>query len=92
MPWVDDVLNGLEIQLDQLWYDILRLLAVAGWALQKGLFLMGHAIQCEAPFIDSVGIPPGHAAKERALRYVIIQVIKAKDHIGQCSVAVRHSH
>jgi hypothetical protein len=45
MPWVDDVLNGLEIQLDKLWYDVLRLLAVAGWALQKGLFLMGHAIQ-----------------------------------------------
>jgi hypothetical protein len=45
MPWVDDVLNGLEVQLDKLWYDVLRLLAVAGWSLQKGLFLMGHAIQ-----------------------------------------------
>jgi hypothetical protein len=45
MPWVDDVLNRLEVQLDKLWYDVLRLLAVAGWALQKGLFLMGHAIQ-----------------------------------------------
>lgn len=45
MPWVDDVLNGLQIQIDQLWYDILRLLAAAGWTLQKGLFMMGHAIE-----------------------------------------------
>jgi hypothetical protein len=45
MPWVDDVLEGLQVQIDKLWYDLLRLLAVAGWALQKGLFLMGHAIE-----------------------------------------------
>jgi hypothetical protein len=45
MPWVDDVLEGLEIQVQKLWYDVLRLLAVAGWTLQKGLFMMGHAIE-----------------------------------------------
>ena len=45
MPWVDDVLNGLEVQIDKLWYDLLHLLAVAGWTLQKGLFMMGHAIE-----------------------------------------------
>lgn len=45
MPWVDDVLDGLQVQIDKLWYDILRLLAVAGWTLQKGLFMMGHAIE-----------------------------------------------
>jgi hypothetical protein len=45
MPWVDDVLDGLQIQLDKLWYDLLRLLALAGWTLQKGLFMMGHAIE-----------------------------------------------
>ena len=45
MPWVDDVLNGLQIQIDKLWYDLLHLLAVAGWTLQKGLFMMGHAIE-----------------------------------------------
>ncbi|NLF75279.1 MAG: hypothetical protein GX573_06240 [Chloroflexi bacterium] len=45
MPWVDDVLDGLQVQIDKLWYDILHLLAVAGWTLQKGLFMMGHAIE-----------------------------------------------
>ncbi|NLF79274.1 MAG: hypothetical protein GX573_26570, partial [Chloroflexi bacterium] len=45
MPWVDDVLNGLQVQIDRLWYDILHLLAVAGWTLQKGLFMMGHSIE-----------------------------------------------
>jgi hypothetical protein len=45
MPWVDDVLDGLQVQIDKLWYDLLRLLAVAGWTLQKGLFMMGHAIE-----------------------------------------------
>jgi hypothetical protein len=45
LPWVDDILEGLEVQIDGLWYDILRLLAVAGWTLQKGLFMMGHAIE-----------------------------------------------
>ncbi len=45
MPWVDDILNGLEVQIDKLWYDLLHLLAVAGWTLQKGLFMMGHAIE-----------------------------------------------
>ncbi len=44
MPWVDDILNGLKVQIDQLWYDLLHLLAVAGWSLQKGLFMMGHTI------------------------------------------------
>lgn len=44
MPWVDDILNGLEVQIDKLWYDLLHLLAVAGWSLQKGLFMMGHTI------------------------------------------------
>ena len=45
MPWVDDVLDGLQVQIDKLWYDLLRLLALAGWTLQKGLFMMGHAIE-----------------------------------------------
>jgi hypothetical protein len=36
MPWVDDVLDGLQVQIDKLWYDLLHLLAVAGWTLQKG--------------------------------------------------------
>lgn len=44
MPWVDDILNGLQVQIDKLWYDLLHLLAVAGWSLQKGLFMMGHTI------------------------------------------------
>ncbi|MBI5957305.1 MAG: hypothetical protein HY866_01125 [Chloroflexi bacterium] len=44
MPWVDDILNGLKVQIDKLWYDLLHLLAVAGWSLQKGLFMMGHTI------------------------------------------------
>jgi hypothetical protein len=41
---VDDILNGLQVQIDKLWYDLLHLLAVAGWSLQKGLFMMGHTI------------------------------------------------
>ena len=45
MPWVDDVLDGLQVQIDKLWYDLLHLLAIAGWTLQKGLFMMGHAIE-----------------------------------------------
>ena len=45
MPWVDDILNGLQVQIDKLWYDLLHLLAVAGWTLQKGLFMMGHSIE-----------------------------------------------
>ncbi len=45
MPWVDDILDGLQVQIDKLWYDLLHLLAVAGWTLQKGLFMMGHAIE-----------------------------------------------
>jgi hypothetical protein len=45
MPAVDDLLNGLQVQIDKFWYDILRLLAVSGWTLQKGLFMMGHALE-----------------------------------------------
>lgn len=44
MSVVDDLLEGLQVQIDKLWYDILRLLAVTGWTLQKGLFMMGHTI------------------------------------------------
>ncbi|NLF75933.1 MAG: hypothetical protein GX573_09550, partial [Chloroflexi bacterium] len=45
MPWVDDILDGLQVQIDKLWYDLMHLLALAGWTLQKGLFMMGHSIE-----------------------------------------------
>src|SRR5512145_614356 len=58
MSVVDDLLDGLQTQLDKLWYDILRMLAVSGWTLQKGLFMMGHAIELTNHWLINTAFAP----------------------------------
>ena len=45
MPIVDDVLNGLQIQIDMLWYNLLFSLAGMGWSLQRAFLMMGYTIE-----------------------------------------------
>ncbi len=45
MPLLQDLLNGIQIQLDALWYNVLYTLAGIGWSLQRAVFLMGYAIE-----------------------------------------------
>jgi len=45
MPIVDDVLDGLQIQIDSLWYNLLFSLAGMGWSLQRAFLMMGYTIQ-----------------------------------------------
>lgn len=45
MPIVDDVLNGLQIQIDTLWYNLLFSLAGMGWSLQRAFLMMGYTIE-----------------------------------------------
>jgi hypothetical protein len=45
MPIVDDVLNGLQIQIDTLWYNLLLSLAGLGWSLQRAFLMMGYTIE-----------------------------------------------
>ncbi len=81
MPWVDDVLHGLDVQLDRLEYDLLRLLAVAGWTLQKGLFMMGHAIELanlwlvEHAFAPLIGQTSSQLRLTVSLAFVIALVV-----------------
>lgn len=45
MPIVDDVLSGLQIQIDALWYNLLFSLAGMGWSLQRAFLMMGYTIE-----------------------------------------------
>ena len=42
---VDDVLNGLQIQIDTLWYNLLFSLAGMGWSLERAFLMMGYTIE-----------------------------------------------
>jgi hypothetical protein len=45
MPIVDDVLNGLQIQIDTLWWNVMFSLAGMGWSLQRAFLMMGYTIE-----------------------------------------------
>ncbi|MBK8030486.1 MAG: hypothetical protein IPK17_13470 [Chloroflexi bacterium] len=45
MPIVDDVLNGLQIQIDTLWYNLLFSLAGMGWSVQRAFLMLGYTIE-----------------------------------------------
>ncbi|GIK28175.1 MAG: hypothetical protein AELANPGJ_02870 [Anaerolineae bacterium] len=45
MPIIDDILNGLQIQIDTLWYNLLFSLAGLGWSLQRAFLMMGYTIE-----------------------------------------------
>lgn len=45
MPIVDDVLNGLQIQIDTLWWNLMYALAGMGWSLQRAFLMMGYTIE-----------------------------------------------
>lgn len=45
MPIVDDVLNGLQVQIDRLWYNLLFSLAGMGWSIQRAFLMMGYTIE-----------------------------------------------
>jgi len=45
MPIVDDVLNGLQIQIDTLWWNLTFSLAGMGWSLQRAFLMMGYTIE-----------------------------------------------
>jgi hypothetical protein len=45
MPIVDDVLNGLQVQIDTLWWNLMFALAGMGWSLQRAFLMMGYTIE-----------------------------------------------
>jgi hypothetical protein len=45
MPLIDDILNGLHIQIDTLWYNLLYSLAGIGWGIQRAVLMMGYTLE-----------------------------------------------
>ncbi len=45
MTIIDDVLRGLQIQIDTLWYNLLFSLAGLGWSVQRAFLMMGYTIE-----------------------------------------------
>lgn len=45
MPIIDDILSGLHIQIDTLWYNLLFSLAGLGWSLERAFLMMGYTIE-----------------------------------------------
>lgn len=45
VPIVDDVLRGLQIQIDTLWYNLVFSLAGMHWSIQRAFLMMGYTIE-----------------------------------------------
>ena len=45
MPITDDILRGLQIQIDTLWYNLLFSLAGMHWSVQRAFLMMGYTIE-----------------------------------------------
>ena len=45
MPIVDDILRGLQIQIDTLWYNLLLSLAALHWSVERAFLMMGYTIE-----------------------------------------------
>ena len=45
MPIIDDMLQGLQIQIDSLWYNILLSLAGIHWSAERAFIMMGYTIE-----------------------------------------------
>lgn len=45
MPIVDDMLVGLQIQIDTLWYNLLLSLAGMHWSVQRAFIIMGYLLE-----------------------------------------------
>jgi hypothetical protein len=45
MPWVNDIINNLQIAIDSFWYNILMMLASLHWGLMRSFLLSGYTIQ-----------------------------------------------
>lgn len=45
MPIIDDMLQGLQVQIDTLWYNILLSLAGIHWSAERAFIMMGYTIE-----------------------------------------------
>src|SRR5215510_5831312 len=45
MPFIQDMLSGLQIQIDTLWYNLLLMLAALQWEALRAFIMMGYTVE-----------------------------------------------
>ena len=71
MPIVDDVLNGLQIQIDTLWYNLLLSLAGMHWSVERALMMMGYTIELMNQWLVDNAFTPLIAQTNASLQIVV---------------------
>ncbi|NUQ06492.1 MAG: hypothetical protein HUU31_21585, partial [Anaerolineae bacterium] len=71
MPIIDDILSGLQIQIDALWYNLLLSLAGLGWSLLRALIMMGYTLELVNDWLVSSAFAPLIAATNASLQIAV---------------------
>ena len=71
MPIVDDVLLGLQIQIDTLWYNLLLSLAGMHWSVQRAFLMMGYTIELMNQWLVDNAFTPLIAQTNASLQIVV---------------------
>jgi len=71
MPIIDDILRGIQVQLDALWYNVLFSLAGIGWGIQRGFITMGYSIELLNQWLVESAFSPLIAQTNASLRIAV---------------------
>ncbi|MEO8397163.1 MAG: hypothetical protein ABI700_29480, partial [Chloroflexota bacterium] len=71
MPIIDDMLQGLQIQIDSLWYNILLSLAGIHWSAQRAFIMMGYTIELMNTWLVSNAFTPLIAQTNASLQIAV---------------------
>ena len=71
MPIVNDILRGLQIQIDALWYNLLLSLAGMHWSVQRAFLMMGYTIELLNQWLVDHAFTPLIAQTNASLRFAV---------------------
>ena len=71
MPIIDDMLQGLQIQIDSLWYNILLSLAGIHWSAQRAFIMMGYTIELMNTWLVNNAFTPLIAQTNASLQIAV---------------------
>ncbi len=71
MPIIDDMLKGLQVQIDTLWYNILLSLAGIHWSAERAFIMMGYTIELMNTWLVNNAFTPLIAQTNASLQVAV---------------------
>ena len=71
MPIIDDMLQGLQVQIDTLWYNILLSLAGIHWSAERAFIMMGYTIELMNTWLVNNAFTPLIAQTNASLQVAV---------------------